>query len=87
MVSPTILKGRRISQIIGNRKSITRASGQQITRRINQSTMATKVLMLIFSMTIQIESQFKKPRIALISALIFSEPPRCAHFLQIIVRF
>jgi hypothetical protein len=43
-VNPTILKGRRISQTIGNRNISTRAKGQQSTNKIHQRRIAISVL-------------------------------------------
>lgn len=43
-VNPTILKGRRINQIKGNRNISIRASGQQSTNKINQRRIAISVL-------------------------------------------
>jgi hypothetical protein len=50
-VNPTILKGRRISQIKGNKKISTSAKGQQITNKMHQRIRAMSVLMdKVFSM-------------------------------------
>lgn len=49
IVSPKILKGKRISQIRGKRKRTIRATGQQMTRRIHHSTSERKKLMIQFS--------------------------------------
>jgi len=49
MVSPTILNGRRINQMSGNRKIRTKARGQQSTRRMHQRIMASRVFILFDS--------------------------------------
>ena len=49
MVRPTIRKGRRISQISGNKKRTIRAIGQQMTRRMHHRTRERKKLMIRFS--------------------------------------
>jgi len=49
MVNPTILNGRSRSQTMGKRNSMIRASGQQITSKINQSTRETKTFIVLFS--------------------------------------
>jgi hypothetical protein len=46
MVNPTILNGSRMSQISGNRKSIIKARGQQITNKMHQRIIARKVRIL-----------------------------------------
>jgi hypothetical protein len=43
IVRPTILKGRRISQIRGRTKIKTSAKGQHKTRSMNQKIMTSKV--------------------------------------------
>ena len=43
-VKPRILKGNRSNQKMGKSSNMSRASGQHRTRRINQSTMAIKVI-------------------------------------------
>ena len=43
MVSPTILKGRRISQINGSKKTKANASGQQSAKSMNQRIIAAIV--------------------------------------------
>lgn len=43
-VNPTIRKGRRINQTNGKIKIMIRASGQQMTKRMNQSARAINVL-------------------------------------------
>jgi hypothetical protein len=47
MVIPIILKGSRISQMMGNRNSIMKASGQHKTNRIKKSASAINVLTVI----------------------------------------
>jgi hypothetical protein len=46
MENPTILKGRSKSQMIGNSKTINKATGQQRIKRIHQSINAINVLMI-----------------------------------------
>ena len=48
-VKPTILNGRRITQISGNRKIRTSANGQHMTNRIHHSMIAIKVLISFFA--------------------------------------
>lgn len=44
-VKPTILNGRESSQISGNKKTKTRAKGQEMANSINQSIRAIKTFM------------------------------------------
>jgi hypothetical protein len=48
IVSPTIRNGRRISQMIGNRKMATIARGQQTANRMHKRITARKTLIRIF---------------------------------------
>jgi hypothetical protein len=48
IVKPTILNGKRINQIIGNKNNMTSASGQQIASNRNQRTIAINVFMDVF---------------------------------------
>lgn len=43
-VNPTILNGRRISQIIGSKNTSISASGQQSTNKIHQRRITSSVL-------------------------------------------
>jgi hypothetical protein len=45
IVRPTILKGRSMSHINGNKNNMINAIGQQITSNKNQRAMAMNVLM------------------------------------------
>jgi hypothetical protein len=59
IVKPTILNGKRINQIIGNKNNMTSARGQQIASNRNQRTIAINVFMDIWmTRPHQIKSQF-----------------------------
>jgi hypothetical protein len=47
-VKPTILKGKRINQTIGKRKSINKASGQHSTNKRHQKINVIRVFMIRF---------------------------------------
>jgi hypothetical protein len=57
-VNPTILKGRRINQIIGNRNISTSANGQQRTNKIHQRRIAISVL-ISFNMRIPVQTSYQ----------------------------
>ncbi|MCU0399360.1 MAG: DUF3817 domain-containing protein [Cyclobacteriaceae bacterium] len=52
-VKPTIRKGKRINHTNGKSTSMIKAIGQQITKRINQSTSPIKVLIAVILNAIQ----------------------------------
>ena len=61
MVSPTILKGSKISHSRGRRNSSINASGQHTTSKRHQRIRATNVLMMLaFDILLQIHNQFNK---------------------------
>jgi len=61
-VKPTILKGRSNNQTKGKRKSMIRATGQQITNSRHHSTRARKVLIVSVSYVIANTTPANKSR-------------------------